>query len=394
MPKFSIILPIYNVEKYLSYCLDSVRKQSFEDIEILCVLDGSKDRSSRIASMHAALDSRIRVIEKENGGLSSARNAGILAATGEYLLFVDSDDYLEKNACKTLLAAFEDHDADVVTFGANCVPVCNANPWLLDCLSPSDAVYDGFDPDILFKEKSRPYVWRTAVRRELLIQHDLLFDEGIAFGEDQVFHFELYPLSKKTVFLSDKLYSYRVDREGSLMHEYAEELQVRVREHLKIVEAILAKWEKRGFSSLCPAELLDWTLDFLYIDIRNAPASTRGEAFQKLGSLIAPALFEAARGALSPICASIIDAAMKGDCSLLASKASIMRYCSFRMGVVPYVKSILVKPLAKLKSVLKKALPLPASSMQICLDQLAEKQKIEQDLCASLQLLEIEARER
>ena len=94
MPCISVIVPVYNVEEYLCVCLSSIRKQSLRDIEIICVNDGATDASGELLDLFAAVDERIRIVEKENGGLSSARNAGIEAARGDYLMFVDSDDLL------------------------------------------------------------------------------------------------------------------------------------------------------------------------------------------------------------------------------------------------------------------------------------------------------------
>ena len=111
MPQVSIVVPIYNVERYLSYCLDTLRAQTLRDIEIICVNDGSPDHSAAIAEAHASLDKRIRVINKPNGGLSSARNAGINVARGDYLMFVDSDDYLAEEACESVVSAFESNNA-------------------------------------------------------------------------------------------------------------------------------------------------------------------------------------------------------------------------------------------------------------------------------------------
>jgi glycosyltransferase involved in cell wall biosynthesis len=165
MPKLSVIVPVYQVEDYLALCLSSIRNQSFSDLEIICVNDGSTDRSAEILQMCAAVEPRLKIVEKRNGGLSSARNAGIAAAAGEYLMFVDSDDMLTKQACVTILTAFEESGADIVTFGAHCYPEGSGDAWLTDCLSPRDIVYEGFDTRILFKEKSRPYVWRTAISR-------------------------------------------------------------------------------------------------------------------------------------------------------------------------------------------------------------------------------------
>lgn len=92
-PRFSIVIPVYKVEKYLRQCLDSVLAQSYTDFEIVVVDDGSPDNCPAICDAYAAADSRVTVIHKENGGLSDARNAGLLAATGEYVIFMDSDDY-------------------------------------------------------------------------------------------------------------------------------------------------------------------------------------------------------------------------------------------------------------------------------------------------------------
>ena len=126
---------------------------------------------------------RIRVIDKPNGGLSSARNAGILAAQTDYVCFLDSDDRFHQNACEEMVRLLDKTEADVLTFGATCYPEDAAYPWLTDVLNPRDAVFDGFTPDILFKEKSRPFAWRTACRTEFLIENQLMFEEGLRFGE-------------------------------------------------------------------------------------------------------------------------------------------------------------------------------------------------------------------
>lgn len=118
MSKVSIIVPVYNVESYLNQCVDSLREQTYHNIEIILVDDGSSDKCPMLCDEYATLDSRIKVVHKENGGLSDARNYGIDAATGEYLIFVDSDDYwdddraLEK--CMSICCAL---DADVTIFG-------------------------------------------------------------------------------------------------------------------------------------------------------------------------------------------------------------------------------------------------------------------------------------
>lgn len=113
----SIIIPVYNVERYLARCVDSVLAQTYSNLEVILVDDGAKDASGSICDGYACKDSRVRVIHKENGGLSSARNAGIDIAKGDYLQFVDSDDWIEPNAVESLLTAAQTHQAELVVAG-------------------------------------------------------------------------------------------------------------------------------------------------------------------------------------------------------------------------------------------------------------------------------------
>ena len=112
-PKVSIVIPIYNVEKYLRQCLDSVINQTLKDIEIICVNDGSPDRCEDILKDYAMLDRRIKVINKVNGGLSSARNAALPVAQGEYVFFLDSDDWLSLDCIENLVKDMLRSKADI-----------------------------------------------------------------------------------------------------------------------------------------------------------------------------------------------------------------------------------------------------------------------------------------
>lgn len=396
MPIFSIVIPIYNVEKYVSYCIDSVRRQSFRDIEILCVDDGSFDRSSQIADLHASLDSRVRVIHKTNGGLSSARNAGIAEASGDYIVFVDSDDYLEKNACAILYEKFLQGRFDIVTFGANCIPTVDSYPWLANCLSPRDATYAGFSSDLLFKENSRPYAWRTAVRRTFLIENNLLFNEAIRFGEDQVFHFEAYPLANNTALISDKLYNYRVLRSGSLMGDFAQDVKTRVFEHLRIVEAILKAWASRGFLDLCPLELLDWILDFLFVDIHQMPQEDRERAFDHLRDMLnatCPDLILQANR-LPTICKRIYAEINMPTEKRSISRSVVWRYVAYRMGLKAYVTGTLRRPFRAIFSRVRRVMPVMSSGLEWRNGGLLEKLEGEEDLTRSLELLILEHRSK
>lgn len=113
----SIIVPVYNVEKYLKKCIDSIKNQTYDNLEILLVDDGSTDNSGKICDLYSKKDRRIKVIHKENGGLSDARNCGINIISGEYLTFIDSDDFIDNDYIKTLLTIAKKNNADIVISG-------------------------------------------------------------------------------------------------------------------------------------------------------------------------------------------------------------------------------------------------------------------------------------
>ena len=114
MPKLSVIVPVYNTEKYLRECIDSILAQTFTDFELILVDDGSTDGSGVLCDSLAQTDDRIRVIHKENGGLSDARNAGLVQAKGTWLLFVDGDDYVEPDAMAHMQSLLEQHHAQII----------------------------------------------------------------------------------------------------------------------------------------------------------------------------------------------------------------------------------------------------------------------------------------
>lgn len=266
MSLVSVVVPIYNVQDYLEECLESLRAQTLDDIEIICVNDGSTDGSLAVLQACAARDPRIRIIDKPNGGLSSARNAGIDAARSPYICFLDSDDRFESYACEEMYRVLHDGDADVFTFAARWTPEDAAPEWMAQALSPRDAVYEGFSSELLFQEASRPFAWRTACRTEFLRSQSLRFDESLRFGEDQAFHFAVYPRAQKTVLSSQRLYEYRLDRPGSLMGTIQNDIVTKLDRHLAIIERISTDWRNGGLIDLCPAELVSFMVDFVAYD--------------------------------------------------------------------------------------------------------------------------------
>lgn len=216
----SIVVPVYNVEKYLEECVNSIFKQTYKNLEIILVDDGSKDSSSTMCDELAKKDSRVKVIHKENGGLSDARNVGIENSTGKYIQFVDSDDFIEKNMVEILYKDILENKADVT--------MCSHYIYK-DGEKTTDATYkkEIFNKievlqEILLDEKVRSYAWNKLFKKSL-------FDE-IRFPKGKVFEdiYTISPIFKKSekVVLNDiPLYYYR-QREGSILHNQTNELRL------------------------------------------------------------------------------------------------------------------------------------------------------------------------
>lgn len=315
MARLSVVVPVYNVEDCLPWCLDSLEVQTLSDIEILCVNDGSTDGSRSVLASYADRDARIRVIDKPNGGLSSARNAGIDAATAPYVSFLDSDDRYTSNACERIVAALDETGADVLTFGANPYPAEDGYPWLEHVLSPRDVVYDAFSMDLVLKESSLPFSWRTACRTDFLRESGIAFEQDLRFGEDQVFAFAVYPRSSKTALISDKLYDYRVSRPGSLMDRLRATPGKRLMEHVTIAGAIFADWQQAGFLHEHAAGMAFWLCTFVLYDALDLAPASADEIFALTGQMLAPyrELLDAARADMPQAVSALIDAAFNAN---------------------------------------------------------------------------------
>lgn len=208
--KFSIVVPIYNVEQYLEQCLESLQAQDYKDYEVICVNDGSTDRSREILTAWESRMPQMRVIDRENGGLSAARNTGLEAATGEYVVFVDSDDWVEPTMLSTLDATLDNED--MVCFA------CRKNDSEKNDTLPTEQS-DGWSYYNRHALEARvvPFVcvWQRCYRRELLVENNLFFREGI-LHEDNEFTPRVCLKAKKVTVTPDVLYNYRV-RPGSIM---------------------------------------------------------------------------------------------------------------------------------------------------------------------------------
>lgn len=217
-PKISVIVPVYNVEKYLPRCIESILAQTFTNFEVLLIDDGSTDKSDEICEEFANLDKRVRVFHKENGGVSSARNIGLDNALGTWIYFVDSDDLV----CKDALETFMDRtcmDSDFIMAGYN---VLDEDKHIIEHpknkretkLSYLDAVTEMFNPSDFGYQG---YLWCKIFKKQVIRDNHLYFVENISFNEDRLFIINFLCSSKKTVIYTTKpVYSY-ISRAGSAM---------------------------------------------------------------------------------------------------------------------------------------------------------------------------------
>ena len=286
--KISIIIPVYNVEKYLPSCLNSCINQTLYDIEIICVNDGSTDNSLGILEQYASVDQRIKIFSQKNSGLSAARNTGIEHARGEFFLFLDSDDYLTQNACERVWLETLEAPTDIVIFGTYIFPeIPRASKWYYDTLRTPNHRYWKFAPEVLFDEPgAKPFVWRQAYNRKFFEQYGLRFDERVRYGEDMVFQMEAFPHGKNFCFISDELYRYRWIREGSLMQGYRTDLDNKIRQHLNFIGYITKYWDSQGWLKCYGKEYTRWLLEFLVYDIRKQEVQCASEHLNMLNELL------------------------------------------------------------------------------------------------------------
>jgi len=219
--KISFIIPVYNVEKYLKQCLDSIINQTLRDIEIICVNDGSTDESLNILKDYKEKDSRIIIINQNNAGQGKARNEGLDVATGEYILFVDSDDWIELNAAEELYKNINEKDLDVLIFQViNYDDEKNNfyetkyynNAWFPTKFDNKIFNYDNIK-EYMFYMACTPY--SKIYKRSFIEKYKIRFPIGLLF-EDYPFHCEVMLTSKKSAIVRDHYYLRR-RREGSVM---------------------------------------------------------------------------------------------------------------------------------------------------------------------------------
>ncbi|MBR3443813.1 MAG: glycosyltransferase [Bacteroidaceae bacterium] len=236
--QFSIIVPIYNVEKYLSACIDSILAQTYGDYEIILVDDGSTDTSPQICDQYANQHACIHVIHKPNGGLSDARNVGLKVARGEYIFFIDSDDYLIDNAVLSRIVDKLKGKPDVVAFKAvkwfESTGKMGVNTDDLSVSSDSLEPYEKY-LELIDKDTYSNSAWSKVIKHSILKENHIEFEKGL-LGEDNDWYYKVVSHLTSLELINEPLYVYR-QRAGSITKTYTKKNM----EHLLW---IIEKWTK------------------------------------------------------------------------------------------------------------------------------------------------------
>lgn len=214
-PLLSVVIPIYKAERYLRRCLESVLSQSYTNIEVFCVDDGSPDHSAEILEEYAARDKRLKIIHQSNQGQSAARMAGLRNCSGEWVAMVDSDDYLEPDIYRKAVAAIGD-DIDVVWFNARVVGEGRSVKGMTDYLRVKKTGKQPVTPRLVCTNSA--VLWNKLWRRDIIVQNGISMPEK-HIHEDDVFYFNFMSLARNVNFLRDIGYNY-VIHQGSLSDSY------------------------------------------------------------------------------------------------------------------------------------------------------------------------------
>lgn len=238
-PKVSVIIPVYEAEPWLRECMDSVINQTLKEIEIICVDDGSPDNCGKILDEYASKDNRITVIHQENQGVSVARNSGLELAHGEYITFVDSDDYLNLNAYEIAYALAKKDDVDILQFrfhafadGKDVSSPCQIEVLDAPIISSSSAI-----------QKIGPNTCNKLFKAEVIQKDKLRYIPKVKLGEDIIFSYMALAHAEKIKIIQAQLYNYR-QRPNSASHISSKEDFLKA--YLERAKPICKEWRKTG----------------------------------------------------------------------------------------------------------------------------------------------------
>ncbi|MDQ1000337.1 glycosyltransferase involved in cell wall biosynthesis [Neobacillus niacini] len=293
LPAVSIIVPIHNAEKYIHRCIDTIIEQTLENIEIILVNDGSPDNCGNIAEKYAKIDKRIKVIHQENSGPGMARNAGINAARGDYIGFVDPDDWIESNMYEELYNFANKYFAEICMSGYNCILPTNIKE-IINSPLPNGTYNKESAIEVLFQMIGQKYskinkptvmgsVCWSIYKRNFIIENGIFFKkERRDFAEDLIFNIESLYYCKKLSVVDSPLYNYRINN-NSLVKKYRKNKWDTL---LALHEEIYHLLHNKGLISKCREQLntniLSYALESIVNECRSENTNTFIEKLQTI----------------------------------------------------------------------------------------------------------------
>ena len=297
MVKVSVIVPVYNVEKYLEECLDSIINQTLEDIEIICINDGSTDNSLNILNSYTKTDKRMKVFSQENQGQGVARNYGLSIATGDYIYFMDSDDILELNALELVYTNAISNNSELVMF-----KISRFNAFEEDYSKPGFPLEDSFNEvdfnNYTFTYKNiKNYVlnssfspWSKLYKKDFLEKwRDFKFPINIAY-EDVLFHVKAVLRSSKISFVPEFLYKYRTSNINSITHTESNAIDI-----FKVCDSVESFLKKEDYFEEFEKEFYEFkvtqTLQYLFFSESEEYFTLTKRELLKINSKFIPSRF-------------------------------------------------------------------------------------------------------
>lgn len=266
-PKISVLMPIYNTEKYLDKALDSVRCQTLKDIEIICINDGSTDGSLDIIKKHAKEDDRIIIVNKKNSGYGDSMNKGLKKATGKYVAILEPDDWIESTMYADLYKIAEKNNSDVVK--SNCWKYYGKDDknelWKLIKKTENGLTVKPADNPFIFSRP--PSIWSAIYRREFLLKNNIKFlsTPGASY-QDTSFSFKIWAMAQKASFVKEAYLHYRQDDASSSINNVAKKMNNVVIEYDE-VDSYLEKhkiWSKLATQAIyCRFLAYIWNIEYL-----------------------------------------------------------------------------------------------------------------------------------
>lgn len=262
MTSISIIVPVYQAEKYLHKNLSSLIRQNLTDYEIICIDDGSTDASAKIIHEFMAQSMHIKYYYQHNSGVSAARNLGLSKAQGEYIMFVDADDSIRLNSLKGIYRKVKETGADIFVFGGQADKPLLTPEWIKSAFFTKNKTYrDNFEGALFSENGARPSVCNKVFRKNII--SGCIFPVHICVSEDLAFLFMTFPKAKTIVFSSKCIYRYCLSNELSAMHTIEKKTLYFFENHLHTVEYIITEWKKAGILGKQAKTLGTWAVSFL-----------------------------------------------------------------------------------------------------------------------------------